>query len=70
MAGFLVPGRGGGYSAGAMRGIFGTLGTFLLGTLGWAIGQLVGLGTAIVLSAIGSGVGLYWGRKLFDEWLG
>lgn len=53
-----------------MRGIFATLGTCLLGSIGWAIGQYVGLVTAVVLSAIGSGFGLYWGRKLFDEWLG
>ncbi|HEX3843765.1 MAG TPA: hypothetical protein VHV80_05350 [Steroidobacteraceae bacterium] len=53
-----------------MRGIFGTLGTFLAGSLGWAAGQYVGLGTAAVLSAIGSGFGLYWGRRLFDKWLG
>ena len=53
-----------------MRGIFATVGTFVVGTLGWAIGQPVGLGTAMILSAIGSGVGLYWGRRLFDQWLG
>jgi hypothetical protein len=53
-----------------MRGIFATLGTFFLGSIGWAIGQYVGLMTAVVLSAIGSGFGLYYGRKLFDEWLG
>lgn len=53
-----------------MRGVFSTIGTFVVGSLGWALGQLVGLGTAVVLSAIGSGVGLYYGRKLFDEWLG
>lgn len=53
-----------------MRKIFGTLGTFLAGTVGWSIGQRVGTGTAVVLSALGSGVGLYWGRKLFDQWLG
>jgi hypothetical protein len=53
-----------------MRAIFATLGTFLLGSIGWAVGQFVGLGTAVVLSAIGSGFGLYWGRKLFDQWLG
>ncbi len=53
-----------------MRGIFATLGIFLLGSIGWALGEHVGLGTAVVLSAIGSGVGLYWGRKLFDQWLG
>lgn len=53
-----------------MRGIFATLGTFLVGTLGWAVGQRMGLGTALVLGSVGSGVGLYWGRKLFDDWLG
>jgi hypothetical protein len=53
-----------------MRGTFGILGTFLAGSLGWALGARVGLGTAVILSAIGSGFGLYWGRKLFDEWLG
>jgi disulfide bond formation protein DsbB len=53
-----------------MRAIFAMLGTFLIGTVGWAIGQSVGIGTAMILSAIGSGVGLYWGRRLFDEWLG
>lgn len=53
-----------------MRAIFGTLGTLVAGALGWAIGLRVGIGTAVVLSAIGSGFGLYWGRKLFDEWLG
>lgn len=53
-----------------MRGIFATLGTCLIGSIGWAIGQRIGLGIAVVLSAIGSGVGLYWGRKLFDQMLG
>jgi len=53
-----------------MRATFAFLGTFLAGSLGWAAGQYVGLGTAVVLSAIGSGLGLYWGRRLFDEWLG
>jgi hypothetical protein len=53
-----------------MRGIFGTIGTFLASSLGWAVGRYVGLGTAVVLSAIGGGFGLYWGRRLFDEWLG
>jgi hypothetical protein len=53
-----------------MRGIFASLGAFLLGSIGWALGQLVGLMTAVVLGAIGSGAGVYYGRKLFDEWLG
>ncbi|MGH8290911.1 MAG: hypothetical protein ACREV7_18180 [Steroidobacteraceae bacterium] len=53
-----------------MRGIFATIGTFVIGSAGWAVGMWVGIGTAVVLSAIGSGVGLYYGRKLFDQWLG
>ncbi|HVC29637.1 MAG TPA: hypothetical protein VND24_00530 [Steroidobacteraceae bacterium] len=53
-----------------MRKIFSTLGTLVAGSVGWSIGQRVGIGTAMVLSAVGSGVGLYWGRKLFDQWLG
>ncbi|HET7674524.1 MAG TPA: hypothetical protein VFL54_03275 [Gammaproteobacteria bacterium] len=53
-----------------MRGIFAMLGTFLVGAAGWWLGARIGIGTAVVLSAIGSGVGLYYGRKLFDDWLG
>lgn len=67
-----VPGAGSreGVINAPMRAIFAFLGTFLAGSIGWAVGERVGLGTAVVLSAVGSGFGLYWGRKLFDEWLG
>lgn len=53
-----------------MRKTFGMIGTTLAGSVGWALGQYVGIGTAVLLSAIGSGVGLYYGFKLFDHWLG
>ena len=53
-----------------MRGIFSFLGASLLGSLGWTLGRYIGFGTAIVVSCIGSGFGMYWGRRLFDEWLG
>lgn len=53
-----------------MRGMFSFIGTLVLGSVGWAVGVYIGLGTAIVLSAVGSGFGLYWGRRLFDQWLG
>lgn len=66
----LAAGRATVYPACPMRGIFSTLGTFLVGSVGWAIGQRVGLGTALILGSIGSGVGMYYGRKLFNEWLG
>lgn len=53
-----------------MRAIFAMLGSLMLGWLGWVLGAHIGFGTALVLSCIGSGFGLYWGRRLFDEWLG
>lgn len=53
-----------------MRFIFATLGTFAGGSLGWWLGALWNLPAAVMLSALGTGVGLYWGRRLFDEWLG
>lgn len=53
-----------------MRGIFTILGSVILGGIGWALGKHIGIGTALVLSCVGSGFGVYWGRRLFDEWLG
>jgi hypothetical protein len=34
------------------------------GYAGWAIGALAGPFTGFVVSMIGSGFGLYWGRRL------
>ena len=53
-----------------MRGIFALLGTSFGGGIGWWLGGLWDLPAAVLLSAIGTGMGLYWGRRLFDEWLG
>ena len=53
-----------------MRGTFSFIGTTVLGSVGWALGAYVGMGTAIVLSCVGSGFGMYSGRQLFDHWLG
>lgn len=53
-----------------MRFLFATLGTIVLGGFGWWLGERWNLGAAVVLGAIGSGTGMYWGRRLFDEWLG
>jgi hypothetical protein len=50
--------------------IFAVVGTSVLGGVGWWLGEMLNLGAAVVLSAVGSGVGLYWGRRLFDDWLG
>lgn len=53
-----------------MRAIFGGLGTLVLGALGWRLGALAGPWAAVPLSALGAGAGLYYGRRLYDEWLG
>jgi hypothetical protein len=52
-----------------VRGIFGFIGVFAGGSLGWWLGGLWALPAAMVLGAVGSGMGLYWGRRLFQHWL-
>ena len=49
-----------------MSRLLGLIGTLLGGGFGWWLGEYVGLMTAVCLSAIGSGVGLYYGRRLAD----
>jgi hypothetical protein len=53
-----------------VRTIIGALGAFLAGLAGWKIGSQAGPGTAWVLSCIGGGAGLYFGRRWFDDNLG
>ncbi|MDB5987499.1 MAG: hypothetical protein JWR16_2552 [Nevskia sp.] len=53
-----------------MKFIFGTLGAFLLGSFGWWLGAQWALPAAVIVSAVGGGVGLYYGRRLFDDLLG
>lgn len=51
----------------SMRAIIGWLAAFILGSAGWWLGQKVGLGTAVALSAVGTGVGLWAGYRWFDD---
>lgn len=53
-----------------MRGIISWLAAFILSAAGWWLGAFVGPGLAVFVSCVGLGVGLYYGRKWFDEWLG
>lgn len=53
-----------------MRAILTLLGTFIVGSLGWWLGEQVSLWLAVILGALGSGLGLYWARRWFDEHLG
>jgi hypothetical protein len=49
-----------------MRTLIGWLAAFVAGSLGWWLGRHVGLGTAVVLSSVGGGAGLYAGYRWFD----
>jgi hypothetical protein len=53
-----------------MEGLFGFLGATLLGGLGWWVGERVGVMTAFIVSMVGTGVGLYLGRRFARDHLG
>jgi hypothetical protein len=40
------------------------IGATIGGYAGWALGALVGPFTAFLVSMIGTGVGMYWGRRI------
>ena len=52
----------------SVSGILAFIGATLGGWIGWWLGDFVGLWTAVFLSIIGSGVGLYYGRRL-AQWM-
>ncbi len=45
-----------------------TLATFVLGSLGWYLGEGFGYFTAFALSMVGTGAGVYVGKQLNDRW--
>ena len=42
--------------------------TTILSAIGWWIGEFFGLGTAVILSIVGTAVGVYYGRKIAREY--
>ena len=40
------------------------------GGVGWWLGEFVGMFTAFMFSTIGSGIGLYYARKISREYFG
>jgi hypothetical protein len=52
-----------------MKGMLGFLGMTVFGWVGWWLGMFVGITTAVVLSAVASGAGLYFTRKLAERYL-
>jgi hypothetical protein len=53
-----------------MRGIIGCGCASLLGAFGWWLGDEINVGVAVLLGAVASGIGLYYGQKWFDNNLG
>ncbi len=45
-----------------------TLSTFVLGSLGWYLGERAGIFTAFVASMVGTGLGVYLGKRLATHW--
>lgn len=52
-----------------MKGLLGFFGMSLGGALGWWLGGLQSITLAVVLSSVGSGLGLYYTRKLAERYL-
>jgi hypothetical protein len=50
-----------------MTKLFGFIGATVGGYAGWALGALGGTFTAFVVSMIGTGFGMYWGRRLANN---
>jgi hypothetical protein len=51
-----------------MTRLVGFIGATVGSALGWWAGAPVGITTAFMLSAVGTGVGLYLGRKIGDHY--
>ncbi len=46
------------------------LGATILGYAGWYLGALVGTFTAFAVSMVGTGFGMYYGRRIAHHYLG
>ena len=51
-----------------MNRLLGWLGAFAGGWIGWALGAPAGIFTAFLASMVGTGMGLYLGRRVADRW--
>jgi hypothetical protein len=50
-----------------MRTLLGWILAWLFGAVGWWLGGHLGLGSAVLLSALAGGAGLYLGHRWFDQ---
>jgi len=47
-----------------MGKLFSFIGATAGGYAGWALGATVGMTTAFIISMVGTGIGMYYGRKV------
>lgn len=47
-----------------MKKLFGFVGSTIGSYAGWAVGSRFGMMTAFMVSIVGTGIGLYYGRRL------
>ncbi len=52
-----------------MNKVIAFIGGSVLGGIGWWAGAPIGIMTAFMLSTVGTGVGMYYGKKWADEHL-
>ena len=52
-----------------MKAMIWMVATTVGGALGWWVGMFVGIFTAVSLSAVGSGVALYYAQRMANEYL-
>lgn len=53
-----------------MRKLLGMIGSALGCAAGYWLGSFVGFGTALFASALGTAVGMYYGRRFLDDLIG
>lgn len=53
-----------------MGRLFAFIGATIGGYAGWAIGAQVGLATAVTVSIVGTGLGIYYGRRIAQHYGG
>ena len=52
-----------------MGKLFAFIGSTIGGYAGWALGATVGLTTAVMVSMVGTGVGIYYGRRIARNYI-
>ena len=52
-----------------MGKVFAFIGATIGGYAGWALGAMVGFTTAFMVSVVGTGIGVYYGRRIARDYL-